>query len=352
MVMLRRDGAVIHEALRAALPDREPRRYLYDLIAEYPLRSSKSMRPVLCLAACRAFGGRSRGAIDVAVAIELLHNAFLVHDDIEDGSYRRRGEPTLHVTHGVALALNAGDGLVALAFDVLARAIGTMPSGVGRQVLAEFAHLMRSTVEGQAMELGWLAEDRFDLSEADYLAMVRDKTCWYSTTHPLRLGAIVGSRGAADPDTLNAFGFFLGAVFQIDDDISNLISNDGGYDKDLGGDIIEGKRTLMLTHLMRTANPADRAAVAACVGASGRGGRDERVDTVVALMRAYGSIDYGQVVKDALTGAAVAELERVFPGRGDDPDVRFLLALALGLGRGTGVGADLTEDSAILDECT
>ena len=84
-------------ALQTYLPTREPRRHLYDLVADYPSRGGKMMRPSLCIATARAFGASAEDAINTAVAIELLHNALLIHDDIEDSSEQRRGRPTLHI---------------------------------------------------------------------------------------------------------------------------------------------------------------------------------------------------------------------------------------------------------------
>ncbi len=104
-----------HRSVMHSLPGGEPRRYLYDLLTEYPTRSGKGLRPVLCMASCAAFGGSFDAALPFATALELLHTAFLVHDDIQDGSSLRRGRPALHVEHGVPLALNAGDALAALA---------------------------------------------------------------------------------------------------------------------------------------------------------------------------------------------------------------------------------------------
>ena len=102
-----------------AIPDGEPVQWLYGPMREYPSRPGKALRPALCLSASRAFGGEPDGVLGIAVAIELLHNAFLVHDDVADGSEMRRGRPTLAATHGMAAALNAGDGLAIVSGQVL-----------------------------------------------------------------------------------------------------------------------------------------------------------------------------------------------------------------------------------------
>src|SRR5258708_36159528 len=102
---LREYGDITRAALRNYLPSREPRRYLYDLVADYPERGGKMMRPALCIATARAFGAPLEYALGPAISIELLHNALLIHDDIEDESEERRGRPTLHLLHGGPLAV-------------------------------------------------------------------------------------------------------------------------------------------------------------------------------------------------------------------------------------------------------
>ena len=94
---------------------------LYDLLADYPFREGKGLRPAICFAACRAAGGRTEQALLSATALELFHNAFLVHDDVEDGSEFRRGKITMHRSHGVPVAVNVGDATNVLAVGVLLR---------------------------------------------------------------------------------------------------------------------------------------------------------------------------------------------------------------------------------------
>src|SRR6059036_3738366 len=106
-------------ALCEYLRPRAPQRHLYNLVADYPRRGGRMLRPSLCLATARAFGASADEALTSAVALELLHNAFLVHDDVEDESDARRGHPTLHALHGVAVAVNVGDALTLLGLRAL-----------------------------------------------------------------------------------------------------------------------------------------------------------------------------------------------------------------------------------------
>ena len=215
-------GRRVRRAMLDAIPDSEPHRWLYGMVRAYPSRPSKALRPALCLAACRAFGGTDEDAFPVAVAIEMFHNAFLIHDDIADGSSHRRGRPTLPADHGDALSLNAGDALVVLAYRVLRRSTGAMSPELADIVLGEFEAMALRTLEGQATELGWQRDTVTALTPEDYLHLIMHKTCWYTTIHPLRVGAIVGSGGDADVRDMVRFGFHLGAAFQIRDDLLNL----------------------------------------------------------------------------------------------------------------------------------
>src|SRR5215831_12233791 len=113
--LLREYGEATRSILFDYLPAADPRRYLYDLVADYPRRGGRAFRPSLCIATARAFGTPMEIALRTAVSIELIHNAMLIHDDIEDESEQRRGKPTMHVTHGVPMAINAGDMLSLLA---------------------------------------------------------------------------------------------------------------------------------------------------------------------------------------------------------------------------------------------
>src|SRR5665647_3071260 len=104
--MLAKYGAETLKGIRHFIPDKEPKKYLYDLMAHYPNRGGKGFRPGLCIAACKAYGGSLDRVINSATSLELLHNAFLIHDDIEDDSYFRRNKPTMHQYNNSAIAIN------------------------------------------------------------------------------------------------------------------------------------------------------------------------------------------------------------------------------------------------------
>ena len=258
---LREVAKQVRRSMLDAMPDGEPSQWLYAPMREYPSRPGKALRPALCLSAGRAFGADPNELLGLAVAIEMLHNAFLVHDDIADGSEMRRGRPTLAATHGVAAALNAGDALAVVAGQVLRRATRRLDRDLADLVWAEFDTMAMRTLEGQATEVGWQLDKVEDLRPEDYLHLIMHKTCWYTTIHPLRVGAIVGSGGTADLGPLVRFGFHFGAAFQIRDDLLNLVGDERMYGKEILGDLYEGKRTLPLMHLLSVAQGTDHALV-------------------------------------------------------------------------------------------
>jgi geranylgeranyl diphosphate synthase, type II len=316
-------GAMTRSALLDYLPAREPRRHLYDLVADYPQRGGKMMRSSLCIAAACAFGARPQDALEVAVSIELLHNALLIHDDIQDDSEQRRGRPTLHLEHGVPLALNAGDTLTLISLRPLIENHGRFGGDLTLKIVRETERMALTSAEGQAMELGWRHDNVIDLNDADYLQMVLKKTCWLATIYPIRVGALIGTRGAVDPELFMRFGFFLGATFQIQDDLLNLVA-DQSYGKERDGDLWEGKRTLMLIRLFRESAPPARDRLAAIL----RTERRERTAGDVAWIRAqmdrYDCIEYARRYAHRLAGAALHEYSLAFAGVPESRDKRFL----------------------------
>lgn len=300
--------------------------HLSELVADYPSRGGKMMRPSIFLAAAGAHGGSPPALLGMAAGIELFHNALLIHDDIEDMSEVRRGRPTLHALHGVPLALNAGDALMLVALrPILETALG-MGEAVLRQVLALTDRMARETAEGQALDLGWRETRRVDLGEGDYLNMVLKKTAWLATIWPLQMGVLAGSGGKADPEAVVRFGFFLGAAFQIQDDVLNFVA-DSAYGKELHGDLYEGKRTLMLIHARRTAPARDRAEIDRFLALDRSARTPDQVAHVADLILALGSLVHARTVAEALAGAAAHEAELAFGHLPPGPDRAFLEGL-------------------------
>jgi geranylgeranyl diphosphate synthase type II len=231
---------------------------LYELILDYPRRGGKALRPALSIALCLGLGGHLEAVLPTAATLELYHNAFLIHDDIEDESWRRRGQPTLHIDHGIPIAVNVGDAMLSMSLQPLLDNVERVGLGPALRILRAVAQMTRQTVDGQALELEWVHSNTWQLDDADYLAMVELKTSWYSFITPLQVGAIAAGAGPEWLAPLESLGRHLGAAFQITDDLLNLRADPEEYGKEIGGDLWEGKRTLMLLHTLRYAEPGDR----------------------------------------------------------------------------------------------
>lgn len=285
---------------------RDMGRYLYGPLTEYTANGGKRHRPLICMLACEAVGGTPGRAMRAGAAIEHFHTAALIHDDIEDGADTRRGEPSMHIKIGTPLAINAGD----LALSLVTGSVVTDPEMSAEtkiRVLGELIDMTTRTIEGQALDIGWASEGRFDISVEDYLFMATHKTAFYSGGMPLAIGAIIGGADDATTEALRAFGMAAGLAFQIQDDLINLVGADKS--KDFRIDITEGKRTLIAVHALSSASPGDRtrlldilemhtadtALLAEAVGIMERAGS-------IAYARDY-ALDLVTTAKDNLTAA-------------------------------------------------
>ncbi len=302
---------------------------LYDLLADYPFREGKGLRPAICFAACRAAGGRTEQALVSASALELFHNAFLVHDDVEDGSEFRRGKVTMLREHGAPVAINVGDATNVLAMELLLGNTATIGVRKALLVLREVERMARESAEGQAIELSWITSGRFDLGDRDYVRMAYKKTCWYTVIAPLRIGVICGSGpGPLAPLEdellpLIELGFLAGIAFQIHDDLLNLEADEDLYGKEISGDLWEGKRTVMLLHFMRAAPAADRRRALRLL-ATPRGAKPfDEVAWLRAAMEEAGSLDHGRKLAREYSERALVE-DAGLAFLEDNDDRRFL----------------------------
>jgi geranylgeranyl diphosphate synthase type II len=259
-----------------------------------------------------------------AVSIEMFHNAFLVHDDIEDKSYFRRGEETLNALFGDAIAINVGDAMNVLSIKPLMDNISSIGPTVAWYVFNEIEHMVRQSVEGQAIELGWVHDNIIDLTEEDYLKMILKKTCWYTIIHPCRIGALIATGGKVDLDRFNRFGYYLGSAFQIQDDLLNLKGEMAKYGKEIGGDIWEGKRTLMLIQLLNACNNNEKDWIRnfLLIPRNKRKARDVR--KVYRLMTKYDCFDYARSCSRNLAGAALKDFYSVYGAYPDTEDKKFI----------------------------
>jgi len=218
-------------------------------------RHGKLLRPLLCVASCEAVGGDTEAAFPLAAAVELLHNFSLIHDDIEDRSAQRHGRDAVWRVWGVAQAVNAGDGVFALAHVALDR---LSKAGVDAQRLLAATRLLDTAslrlCEGQYLDLAF--EERLDVSCTDYLAMVHGKTAALMAA-AAGSGALVGE---APPGAVNAFEQFgekLGFAFQVRDDVLGIWGESSETGKPTGEDIRARKKSFPIVYAMESATGRD-----------------------------------------------------------------------------------------------
>lgn len=316
------------QRIKDHIPEKGPRESLYDLVLDYPTRGGKGFRPGLCMATCNAFGGDNELALNTAASLELFHNAFLVHDDIEDESLLRRGKPTMHQKEGLGIAVNVGDAMNVLGMRPLMANISILGHEQAWEIFTEVEHMVRQSVEGQAMELNWVRSNSSCISEEDYLEMVLKKTCWYTTIHPMRLGALIADVEIS-LDEFNLLGYYMGAAFQIQDDVLNLVADEEKYGKEKGGDILEGKRTLMLIHLMNHCSKKEGTEIKEFLGKERSCRSAADIEWIMSLMEKYGSINHGIVSSKQLAGAALHEFTRLFSSLPAHPDKEMMEDLVM-----------------------
>lgn len=318
-------AAIARTAMLQFLPQTDPtsdiQKYLYAPLGEYPRRQGKLVRACLCIAATCAQGGKLADAVNTAIAIELMHNATLVHDDFEDGAETRRNGRSLHLQYGPELAINAGDALFLLAFRPLLKNFDTLSTPVALKLLSELDWASWQTVGGQAVELGWGRDNRLDLQVSDYFSMVMKKTAWLGMILPLRAGALIASGGAANPDRFVNFGFYLGAVFQIANDIANFRSHPQP------SDLHEGKRSLILTHVTKCATPDETRRIADILRKPRSERSAEEATEILNLVRQYESIEYARLSLEAMTEAATECFQSTFEHVGPGQDKDFIFGL-------------------------
>lgn len=216
---------------------------LYDPMVYILNLGGKRVRPVLVLMAAEIFGGDYRKALDAALAIEVFHNFSLVHDDIMDDAPLRRGKATVHEKWDINTAILSGDAMLIRAYQLFENY-----SGETFRKLAElFSKTAIEVCEGQQYDIDFETQDKVSVEE--YLKMIEHKTA-VLVGASLKMGAIVANTSKENCDRIYEFGRLLGIAFQLQDDYLDAFGNPDAFGKQVGGDIIENKKTfLYLTSL-------------------------------------------------------------------------------------------------------
>lgn len=211
----------------------------------------KRIRGVIVLLSCEAVGATAAKALHAAAAIEVLHNFTLVHDDVMDNSPLRRGRPTVHVRWNMNTALLAGDVLVGLGY----RTLLTRDHRRTELLTRTFTACLLNVCEGQALDLAF--GRRSDVTVPEYFAMIGKKTASL-IAGAAEIGGISGGATSRERAALRRYGMHLGRAFQLQDDLLDVVGTPRNIGKQIGGDIVERKRTYLLLRACELASGADR----------------------------------------------------------------------------------------------
>jgi len=220
---------------------------LYEPIRYAISSGGKRLRPVLLLLVNEAVGGDIENALNTAVAIELVHNFTLVHDDIMDNDILRRGRETVHKKWDVNVGILSGDALLVLAYS----ALHLNQSDKLPDILDDFSRGILKVCEGQTLDKEFEARNFVTLEE--YFEMIDKKTAELFSV-ACHVGAILGRGTKEQLDTMRIYGKKLGRAFQIQDDLLDVISEEVILGKDIGSDLEENKKTFLVVHAFENAN--------------------------------------------------------------------------------------------------
>nr|MDO8083569.1 polyprenyl synthetase family protein [Candidatus Sigynarchaeum springense] len=308
--------AIIWKEVQAFLPTEGPLDFV-EITREYPARQGKYGRGTLVLLGCEAFGGDPSKAVRTAAAMQISEDWILIHDDFEDDSEERRGKPALHKIYGNELAINAGDALHVLMWKVLLANRPVLGDDLTFRVMGEFQRFLEITTRGQHLENSLTFLDRVPLEQLDYShyeQIVYGKTCEYTIAGPIRLGAIIAGADDRALEKISQFAIPLGKGFQIRDDILNLVGKGSAYGKEIGGDIFEGKRTIMLIHLIKHTAGDEHARVLEIMKKPRAKKTEKDIEFIIDLMKKRGSIAHAEEMAERYAGEAKAAFNKHFPG--------------------------------------
>lgn len=305
-------------------PDLE---FVKNSIAEYPNRKGKYLRPVLLFLSAKAFGVPSSIALPVAAAMQVSEEWLLIHDDFEDNSLQRRGLPALQRQYSPEIAVNAGDALHIAMWNTLLSLPKKLPQPIKDKLLKEFSAMLYRTVLGQGVEIKWAQENKESLSDEDWFFVADGKTSYYTISGPLRLGAILGQAAPSQINRLTNLGVTLGRGFQLVDDILDVTSDFAGQKKQVGNDIYEGKRTILLSHLFRSIPSKDKSRLQQIMSKSRADKTAAEVQWVIQMMHEHGSIAYAKSLAQELRRQALDIFDNQLGFLKNSPEKKQLRAL-------------------------
>lgn len=231
----------------AELRFQNPPKSLYEPIKYILSLGGKRIRPALTLLACNIYDSDIENAIKPALGLEVFHNFTLLHDDLMDEADKRRNKPTVHKKWNANTAILSGDAMLITAYQL----IGTTEPTHLKEVFNLFTQTALEICGGQQYDMEF--ESRLDVSEEEYIEMIRLKTAVLLAC-ALKMGAILGGASQDDAGNLYKFGIHIDLAFQLQDDLLDVYGDTATFGKNIGGDILCNKKTFLLINALGLAS--------------------------------------------------------------------------------------------------
>lgn len=276
---------------------------LYDPINYILKLGGKRLRPVLTLMTADIFGNKSKKAMNAALSVEVFHNFSLIHDDIMDDAPLRRGKLTVHEKWNINTGILSGDAMLILAYQLFEN---YEPSTF--QTLAKlFSKTALEVCEGQQYDIDF--ETRNNVTISEYLKMIEYKTA-VLVGAAMKMGAIVAEASEEDQNLIYDFGRYLGIAFQLQDDYLDAFGNPETFGKQVGGDILENKKTYLYLKTLELGSDDEKSSLLALM-ANTSISHAEKVERVKSIFNTSKASDATQVAVKDFTNKAFNVLEKL-----------------------------------------
>ena len=308
---------IVELRIKKVFAKREPRS-LYKPSAYLLESGGKRLRPLLVLLSAKAVGAKFSQAYNAAVAVELLHNFTLVHDDIMDNADKRRGRSTMHKKYDVNTAILAGDSLLSIAYEYLLKDC----NGNAKNILTSFTKGLVEVCEGQSLDKEFELRNNVSLNE--YVEMIRKKTAAMAEMC-CSIGAQIGGGTKTEINALETYGRNIGIAFQIQDDLLDIIADEAEFGKVVGGDLIEGKKTFLFIKAFEKAKGEDKKALFELI--LNKGIKRHQVDQYKEIYTRLGILDEAKKSIFHYSDIAVSSLNKL--SKNEDKEIFKWIAFSL-----------------------
>lgn len=288
------------EYLETFAVEKEPKN-LYEPVNYILKLGGKRLRPVLTIMTTEIFGGAAKTALDAALSVEVFHNFSLIHDDIMDDAPLRRGKKTVHEKWDLNTGILSGDAMLILAYQLFEN----YEASVFQALAKLFSKTALEVCEGQQYDIDF--ETRNDVSIAEYLKMIEYKTA-VLVGAAMKMGAIVAKASDKDQNAIYDFGRYLGVAFQLQDDYLDAFGNPETFGKQVGGDILENKKTYLYLKTLELGSNVQKTSLVETMNTNSIS-ETEKVESVKSLFNSSGASEATQVAVKDYTDKAFKVLE-------------------------------------------